>query len=148
MQVSVFVRSHVERCLADMLGVCRVAADQDGDYYFRSGTAACYVRVDEQNPLMIRTFAIAASGVPRSAKLLTEINAINVHSRSAWVTWAGAQVLVSQVMTPESVTVETLDQACRAVVTIANDIGAMIAAVFGGSTPFAPGQDATQVSGE
>jgi hypothetical protein len=37
-----------------MLGVCRVAADEDGDYYFRFGPAACYVRVDDQDLALAR----------------------------------------------------------------------------------------------
>jgi hypothetical protein len=147
--VSVFVRSHVERCLADMLGACRVPADQDGDYFFRSGSAACYVRVEDQDPVIVRVFAIAATGVSRSAKLLVEINEVNTRSRSAWVTWAAGQVVVSQAPTAESVTVQTLDQACGAVVRVANEIGAVIAAMFGGATPFtACGQDVTPVSGD
>jgi T3SS (YopN, CesT) and YbjN peptide-binding chaperone 1 len=147
--VSVFVRSYVERCLADMLGVCRVPADQDGDYFFRSGSAACYVRVEDQDPVIVRVFAIAATGVSRSAKLLAEINEVNSRSRSAWATWAAGQVVVSQTLPAESVTVHALDQVCGSVVRVANDIGTMIAAVFGGATPFAAGgQDATPVSGD
>ena len=135
--VSVFVRSHVERCLADMLGACRVPADQDGEYFFRSGSAACYVRVEDQDPVIVRVFAIAATGVSRSAKLLAEINEVNTSSRSTWVTWAAGQVVVSQALTAESVTVHALDQSCGAVVRVANDIGSMIAAVPGRSRPVA-----------
>ncbi len=148
MNVSMFVRSHVERCLADMLGVCRVPADRDGDYYFRSGSAACYVRVEDQDPVIVRVFAVAATGASRSAKPLAEINEVNSRSHSAWVRWASDQVVVGQALIADSVTVQALDQACRAVVRVANDIGALIAAVFGGATPFAAGgQDATPVSG-
>ena len=35
-----WVRSHVERLLQDEWDACRVAADDDGDYPFRRGTAA------------------------------------------------------------------------------------------------------------
>lgn len=61
--------------------------DQDGDYFFRSGSAACYARVEDQDPVIVRVFAI---GVSHSAKLLhvAEINEVNSHSGSAWVTWA------------------------------------------------------------
>ena len=44
------VRSHVERCLQDIWQVCRVAVDDDGDYPFRAGVAACWVRVDSRTP--------------------------------------------------------------------------------------------------
>jgi Putative bacterial sensory transduction regulator len=147
--VSVFVRSHVERCLADMLGVCRVAADDDGDCFFRSGSATCYVRVEDEVPVVVQVYAIAATQVGRSARLLAEVNEVNACSRSAWVTWASGQVVVCQVMTAESVTAGSLGQACGAVAMIANDIGGMIAAVFGGSTPFSSGgQDVTSASGD
>jgi hypothetical protein len=146
--VSVFVRSHIERCPTDMLNVYRVPADQDGDCIFRPGSAACYVRVGDQDSVIVRVFAIAMTGVSCSAKLPAEINQVNSRSRSSWVTWAAGQVVVSQALTAESVTAQALDQACGAVVRVANNVGGMIAAVFGGATPFmAGGQDATPVSG-
>ena len=93
--------------------------------------------------------AIATTGVSRSARLLAEINQVNSRSRSSWVTWAAGQVLVSQALTGESVTAQALDQASGAVVRVASDVGGMIAAVFGGATPFrAGGQDATPVGGD
>jgi hypothetical protein len=91
-----------------MLGVCRAPADEDGDYFFRAGLAACYVTAEGGDPVMVRVFAIAATGVKRSARLLAEVNEINARGRSAWVTWAHGQVVVSQAMTAVSVTAESL----------------------------------------
>ena len=142
MNNAMFVRSHVERCLQDAWGVCHLETDGDGDYPFHVGSAACYVRVDPDGAL-VRVFAVAVNGVRSTGKLLAEINDINVRSRTAYVILADDQVLVTQTVAPEGCSAETLEQACDAVSTVANDVGGMIAAVFGGSTPFSVKEEVT-----
>jgi hypothetical protein len=132
----VFVRSHVERCVQDALGVCRPVTDDDGDWPFRVGTAACFVRLHVNEHPMVEVFAVAAHGVRRSARLLTEINDVNARTRTARVVHACEQVLVTQTMLASACTSETLSQACQSVSHVANDMGVMIAVVFGGGTPF------------
>ena len=67
-----WLRSHVERLLQDEWGVCRVVPDADGDYPYRSGTAACWVQVLDYERPMVRVFAHAAVGIPRSARKATK----------------------------------------------------------------------------
>jgi hypothetical protein len=45
-------------------------------------------------------------------------------------------VVVEQALHADGVDRETLSQACSAVGSVADDIGAMVAAVHGGTTPF------------
>jgi hypothetical protein len=130
------VRSHVERCLQDVWNVCRVSADSDGDYPFPHGTAACYVRIEPGDPMVIRVFAYAVVGVGRSAKLLAELNDIDGRCRTVSLSWHADAVIVEQVMHVNGVKRSTLAQACAAVGSVADDIGTMIAAVYGGATPF------------
>jgi hypothetical protein len=134
-----WLRSHVERCLQDVWDVCRVRADDDGDYPFRAGTSACFVRIENERPKMVRIWAVAAQGVPRSAKVLGEINQVNSRSRSACVNWSGGLIVVEQAIHAKAVGRTTLQQALDAVGKIAEDVGPMIAAVYGGTTPFTPG---------
>jgi hypothetical protein len=129
------LRSHVERCLQDIWEVCRVSKDSDGDYPFARGTASCFVRVEKGDPQLVRVFAYAVLDVRRSAKLLAELNDINARSRTVSVGWYGGTIIVEQVMHINGVRRSTLDQACEAVGSVANDIGVMLAAVFGGRTP-------------
>jgi hypothetical protein len=133
-----WLRSHVERCLQDIWDLCRVVADDDGDYPFRSGTAAGFVRINDCSPTLIRVWAVAAMGVPRSAKLLSEINDINVRNRSAWTTWSDGLVVVEQALVAHGLKRSALKQALDVVGDTASDVGPMIATVFGGSTPFSP----------
>jgi hypothetical protein len=132
------LRSHVERCLQDIWDVCRVAKDPDGDYPFRHGTASCFVRLEDGDPQLVRVFALAAVGVKRSAKLLAELNDINARCRTASVSWHQGAVMVEQPLHIAAVRRTTLRQACEAVGSVANDIGVMIAAVYGAETPFTP----------
>lgn len=132
-------RSHVERLLQDVWDVCRVTADPDGDYPFRNGTAMGFVRLEPTNPMMVRIWVIAATDTPRTAKFIYELNDVNVRSRNAWVSWSNRFVYVEQALLLKALTRASLREALDAVGKVANDIGGMIAAVYGGSTPFQPG---------
>lgn len=135
-----WLRSHVERCLQDIWDVCRVTTDSDDEYGFRYGTAAGFVRIDTGHPKTVRVWAIAARNVPRSAKLLGELNDINLRTRTAWVSRrSNGLVIVEQPVLARTMTRFSLGQALHAVGQTADEIGLMIAAVFGGETPYQPG---------
>jgi T3SS (YopN, CesT) and YbjN peptide-binding chaperone 1 len=106
--------------------------------HFRVGTAACQVRVEDGDPTMVRVMAVAVTDVRSSAKLLREVNEVNAHARVANVWWYERDVVVECSLFAESVTVETLEQACQQVASVANDIGVGMAALYDGSTPYPP----------
>lgn len=135
-----WLRSHLERCLQDVWDVCRVSVDEDGDYLFRGTTCAGFVRIEAVKPPMVRVFAIAARDVPRSAKLLGELNDVNSRSRFSWASWTGGTVVVEQAIHVSALTRGSLRHALNAVTSTADDVGPMIAAVFGGETPLIPGE--------
>jgi hypothetical protein len=131
-----WITSHVERLLQDQWDVCRVETDCDGDYFFRQGTAACWVSVMDTHPVMVRVFAQAATGVKPSLKLFTELNAIARRALSTAVLLEGNTVVVSQTISPVGLTGPVLAQALRAVGGVADDVGLLLAGMFGGATPF------------
>jgi hypothetical protein len=132
-----WVRSHVERLLQDEWDACRVDPDGDGDYSFRNGTAAGWLSVLDSRPVMVRVFAHAAQGVKASAKLFREINDINNRLLSAQVIWGqSGVVLVSQTISAVDLTRPVLAQAIDAVGGVANDLGPLMAGMFGGATPY------------
>ena len=131
-------RSHIERCLQDVWDVDRVLPDADGDYCFRIGTASCYFGLDGAEPLLVKAVACAVMNVKKSAKLLDEINAINQRCRTAHLYWSNGNVLVEQSMFAETVDRSALFLAGQSVGHIADDVGQMIATVFGGRTPIEP----------
>lgn len=133
----VWVRSHVERLLQDEWDACRVHPDDDGDYGFRNGTAACWVSVLASEPVMVRVFAHAAHSIKASAKLFREINDINNRLLSAQVVWGhNGVVLVSQTVSAVDLTRPVLAQAINTVGSVANDLGPLLAGMFGGETPY------------
>lgn len=131
------VRSHVERCLQDIWQVCRVPVDDDGDYPFRAGVAACWVRVDSQTPVLVRVFGHAVVGVKRSAGLLRELNDVNSRARTTSAAWDAGTVRVSAMVHPAALDRTSLRHALDAVASVSNDLGPMLAGVYGGETPYA-----------
>ena len=131
-----WVTSHVEQLLEREWDVCRVVADEDGDFPFRHETAMCWVSVLDTEPLMVRVFAHAAHNVKPSAKLFRELNEIQTRCLSSSVRLQGNAVVVSQTISPVGLTQPVLAQAMKAVAGVAADIGPLLAAMFDGSTPF------------
>jgi len=131
-----WVRSHVELLLQREWQVCRVLADDDGDFPYRHGTAACYVSVLDLDPPMVRVFAHAAYGLKPTLKVLRELNEIQGRSLSARIELRRDVVVVSQTISPVGLTQSVLAQAMDAVNTVADDIGTLLAVMFDGATPF------------
>ena len=132
-------RSHVERCLQDLWSVERVLPDADGDYCYGSGSAACYIGLDSAEPVVVKAVACAAVEVKKTAKLLDELNEVNARCRMARVYWINGAVLVEQTLFADTVDRGSLAHAGQSVAHIANDLGPMIAAVYGGRTPLEGG---------
>ena len=131
-----WIRSHVELLLQREWDVCRVLSDEDGDFPYRHGTAACYVSVLDLDPPMVRVFAHAAYGLKPTLKVLREINEIQGRSVSARVELRRDVVVVSQTFSPIGLTQPVLAQAMGAVGSVADDVGTLLAAMFDGATPF------------
>lgn len=138
MEVLNWFRAHVEQILGVAWEVCRVEPDGDGDYPFRHGTAAGFVRIEAGPPLGVRVAAQAATDVRRTAKLLTELNELNAHARSVSTYWFDGAVYVDRWIEAAGVTADTLPAVCAEVGTAADGIGALVAAMFDGRTPLAP----------
>ncbi|HEY8302139.1 MAG TPA: hypothetical protein VIG48_09580 [Jatrophihabitans sp.] len=135
MSEMVWVRSHVERLLQDEWSVCRVEADRDGDYPFRNGTAACWVRLIDAGEPLVRVFAHAACGVRRSVKLLTELNDIQNRALTTSVMLTDGCVVIAQTVSAYELSCVVLGQAMAAVGGLADEVGVLLAGMFGGSTP-------------
>lgn len=130
-------RSHVERCLQDLWGTWDLEPGPDGDYCYQIGSATCYIGLSAGEPPLVKVVACAALDVKKTAKLLAELNALNTRCRTVHVYWQNGSVIVERAMFAHSVDRRGLAQASGSVATVANDIGPMIAAVFGGCTPIA-----------
>lgn len=130
-----WLRAFVEKLLREA-GDVDVAPDGDGDYPFRWGTAACWVRVCDEPHLRVQVFGQAACGVKASARLLREVNEANARTVSARVYVLGGTVMVEQSVPADGLNAATLAQACIAVGSVADDLGVLLAVMFDGETPF------------
>ena len=83
-------------------------------------------------------FAHAAHGLKSSAKLLREINELNVQSRWARLALHDGTVRVSTELPWSAVDRLALEHSLRAVGQVSDDVGSLLATVYGGSTPFPP----------
>lgn len=132
-----WLRAYVEKLLRES-GLEGVEADDDGDYPFRWGTAACWVRIQERPFVRVEVFAHVVHGVRPSARLLREINDANRRAVGGRVyEWDGS-VLAAQSVHAHGLQSDTLVQACVGVGTVADDLGALLAAMFDGQTPYPP----------
>lgn len=140
-----WIRSHVERLLQDHWGVHRALQDDDGDYPFRRGTAACWVSILETGDLpFVRVWAYAADGIEPTAALLRELNDIQLRCTTVAVMWSAGRIIVSQTISPIGLTLPVLAHAVDAVGTVADDIGLLLAGMFGGGTPFPAAEPDTE----
>lgn len=87
---------------------------------------------------MVKAVACAAVEVKKTAKLLEEINDVNARCRMVHVYWQSGAVLVEQALFASAVDRDSLSYAGQAVAHIGNEIGPIIAAVYG-RTPIPAG---------
>src|SRR3954470_16916128 len=109
------IRAQIERCLQELWEVSHVSADDDGDYPFRAGTAACWVRLDSHNPLLIRVIGHAVEEVERSNDLFGELNDVNARARTTSVAWDDGVIRVMAVLHPDGLTSGSLRHAMSVV---------------------------------
>ena len=132
------LRSHLERCLQDIWSTPELVTDADGDYPYRKGTAMCWVSLTSGPVPGVQVFAHAAYGLGASAKLLKEVNEINARTRWAKVAFRDGIVMVSVALHAAAVDRLALAHAIESVGEVADDIGSLLAGVYGGRTPHAP----------
>ncbi len=131
-----WLRSHVEVCLRGVVEDDVIRPDSHGEYAFDAGPAAGFVRVEWGYPPAVRVYAIAVESVPRSSKLFAEINAVNARSHSAHVYWSDQRLVVEQVLYAHGLTAVAMECACSAVAQVASDVGPLLSALYGGTTPY------------
>lgn len=132
-----WLRAYVEKLLRECC-LDQVEADGDGDYPFRWGTAACWVRVHEHPHARVEVFAQVVHGVRPSARLLREINEANRRIVAGRVyEWEGT-ILAAQSVHAHGLQGDTLVSACVGIGTVADDLGSLLAAMFDGQTPYPP----------
>lgn len=147
-QMDTMLRSHLERCLQDVWQSHDLECDRDGDYPYRHGTAACWVSLHGEPQPGVMVLAFAVTDIRRSARLLAEVNELNGRSRWARVYWDADTVAVEAQIPWTAVNRPTLALYTQTVGSVADEIGSMLAVVYGGATPFDAEDGATADAGD
>ena len=115
------------------------APDDDGDLPIHGKTSRGKVRLDIKEPWGVRVLALAARGVPMKAAVLKEINAANLSVRGIRVVLRkDGNVRVEYLLFADAVTTDNLRSVIGGVLELADELGPMLATVYGGSTPITP----------
>jgi hypothetical protein len=130
------VQAWVEKLLREAFTLDELIRDDDGDYPFRYGSAAYFVRVLDRDPPLVRVFAIAVTGVSGSASLYEELNDLNASLSVVRVSHAVESVFVEVDLFGDALEREQLLYACLTVGQVADHVGPLLAATFGGTTAF------------
>ncbi len=134
------VRAYVESLLERLIGQTQVTPDADGDYPVRYQGCLYYVRIVGEGSPVVQVFSVAVRDIKATAPLLKELNALNSQIKFARIFWVKDQVLVESEMLGEGIEPVDFANACRAVFTITDHIGPVLAKKFGGTTAFADEQ--------
>lgn len=129
-------RSHVERCVAAVLGDEVAEPDDDGDYTFRVDRVLCYVQVVDEPVGGVRVVGLAARLRRRTPALLREINEMTQASPAKVFVNSANIVVVDYHLPAVAVSVEALSDATAHVSKIASELGPVLATTFEGETVF------------
>jgi len=132
----VWFRAFVERLLMAEFDTQELVVDVDGDVPFHSGSAACWVSIETRSVMAVRVWGIAAEGIRPTAAALREVNDLNQRAGLAKVALVGGRVVVELRLPADQVSGRSVSRACGHVVGLADEVGVLFAAVFGGSTPY------------
>ena len=113
--------------------------DADGDLPVSGDTCMAYVRTETKDPWGVRVFAIAARNVPAKAAVFKEINATTIADRAMRVFLAPTgHLVVDYLLLADAVNTDNLRAVITRVLKVADELGPMITAVHGGTTPIVP----------
>lgn len=130
-------RAFVERSLQEVWEEPQVVPDDDGDYAFAGLGPMAYVSIEPAPERGVCVWGYAAHGVKVSARVLREVNDLNMGARLCKVVWCEGVVRVELRLPADQVSVESLERACGHVQRCTTDIGPVLAAVHGGESVLA-----------
>ena len=130
------LRQRLEDMLKDHLGVSELVTDAEGDYPVRAGSAKYYVRLDDDDPSVVRIYAHILVGVAGSAKLYETLNAVNGHITFGRMFHQGEAVLAATELVADSLDPGELARSCQSIADLADRYDDLFKAEFGGTRYF------------
>lgn len=125
-------RDSTEELLTEVFGPDVVARTTDGEYRLSTIGTPIYAQLAPDEPPRIRVYAVVIADIESSPELLGELNDYNAHLGFARCYLADRQVIVESDLMAGTTEPEELVTAYRRVGQISDELGPMIAAMYGG----------------
>jgi hypothetical protein len=128
------LRPFIEKNLAAMLEVERVAPDGDGEYTFPHGSAEITLRLLEAPMPLLQFSAVLVSGIKKKARALEAVNAINAGELGVRVFRFEDLVIAAWEVPADTLDARQFTDACHRFGDTADRIDTLLARKLGGKT--------------
>ena len=128
------LRPFIEKNLAEMLDVDRVAPDADGEYTFPHGSAEITLRLFDEPMPLLQMSAPLVSGMKKKARLLEAINDVNAKELGLRVFKFEDLLIAAWEVPADTLDARQFVDACQRFADAADRLDTMFARKFGGKT--------------
>jgi hypothetical protein len=135
------LRPFIERNLAAMLEVERVAPDGDGEYTFPHGSAEITLRLLDAPMPLLQFSAVLVSGMKKKARVLEAVNEVNAGELGVRVFRFEDLVIAAWEVPADTLDARQFTDACRRFAETADRLDTLLARKLGGKTARADADD-------
>ncbi len=135
------LRPFIERNLAAMLEVERVAPDSDGEYTFPHGSAEVTVRLLEAPMPLLQFSAVLVTGIRKKARVLEALNDLNAAELGMRIFRFENLVIAAWEVPADTLDARQFTDACHRFGEAADRIDTLLARKLGGKTARADAED-------
>jgi hypothetical protein len=135
------LRPFIEKNLAAMLEVERVAPDGDGEYTFPHGSAEITIRLLDAPMPLLQFSAVLVSGMKKKARVLEAVNEVNAAELGVRVFRFEDLVIAAWEVPADTLDARQFTDACRRFGETADRLDTMLARKLGGKTARADADD-------
>ena len=128
------LRPFIEKNLAAMLEVERVAPDGDGEYTFPHGSAEITLRLLDAPMPLLQFSAVLVSGIKKKARALEAVNAINAGELGVRVFRFEDLVIAAWEVPADTLDARQFTDACHRFAEAADRLDTVLARKLGGKT--------------
>jgi hypothetical protein len=135
------LRPFIEKNLAAMLEVERVAPDGDGEYSFPHGSAEVTLRLLDAPMPLLQFSAVLVSGMRKKARVLEAVNEVNAGELGIRVFRFEDLVIAAWEVPADTLDARQFTDACRRFAETADRLDTLLARKLGGKTARADADD-------
>jgi len=135
------LRPFIEKNLAAMLEVERVAPDGDGEYTFPHGSAEITLRLLDAPMPLLQFSAVLVSGMKKKARVLEAVNDVNAGELGIRLFRFEDLVIAAWEVPADTLDARQFTDACRRFGEAADRLDTMLARKLGGKTARADADD-------